>query len=498
VESARDHAEREMTLVKTAMKNIQQQKAAMKTSKRSVLGLAPLFLLVPAFAACEDSSSPPPDNGPSVPGPNTQEPAPVEPACTAPTKGPTLHKDDIAGDETWRADESPHIIDYNVTIRNGRTLTIEPCAEVRIAKGAHIQVAFPGTPNSGTLVAEGTEKRPIKVVGKDGARWSSIMVHAPGTARLAHVTLEGGGGGDFQDSASLVVTGDGVDGADPLVFLDHVTIAKSLGVGAWLKSGATFRPGSRDLTIEESGSDEFPYPIEISEHALDALPTGSYTGNKKDEIFLVPEGGQTSGSGILADSTMHNRGVPYHVGKSQGSSLTIGGRTDKKLVTLTIEPGVTMKFTARSAFKVQHFTNEEPSTAAIKALGTADKPIVFMSAAAVPAAGDWQGLWFGGVPDPSNMIDRVHVEHAGYDCGCILLTCSNIGAFEGAVVLTAQPSKAFITNTTFTNVAGHGITQGYDGSFVDFRPTNNFAGVTGCAQTRPRENVCPTPRPACE
>lgn len=472
----------------------------MKISKRSVLGLVSVLVLVPAFAACEDSSAAPDD--PSVPAPVTSAPTPAPgpapPACTAPTKGPTTHKGDIAADETWRADESPHIIDYNVTIRNGRTLTIEPCAEVRIAKGAHIQVAFPGTPNSGTLVAEGTEKRPIRITGKDGARWSSVMVHAPGTARLAYVTMEGGGGGDFQDHATLLAIGDGVDGADPLVRLDHVTIAKSLGVGAWFKSGATFIPGSRDLTIKESGSDELPYPIEINEHALDALPTGSYIGNAKDEIFLVPEGGQTGGTGILVDSTMHDRGVPYHVGRSQGTSLIIGGRPDKKLVTLTIEPGVTMKFTPRSALKVQHFVNELPSTAAIKANGTADKPIVFMSAADAPAAGDWQGLWFGGVPDPSNALDHVRIEHAGYDCGCILLTCSNIGGYEGAIVFTAQPPKAFITNSKFMNIAGHGVTQGYDGTFIDFRPTNDFGGVTGCAQTRPRQAVCPTPRPACE
>ncbi|HVH43039.1 MAG TPA: hypothetical protein VM925_11870 [Labilithrix sp.] len=464
--------------------------------KTPILGGASALLLL-VCAACEDSSSSSPSPSP-LPSSTGTSPTSPESGCTPPTKGPTFHKGDIASDEVWRADDSPHIIDYNVTIRNGRKLTIEPCAEVELAKGAHLQVAFPGTPNTGSLVAEGTTMRPIHFTGKDGARWSSVMVHAPGTARFAHTTFEGGGGGDFQDGATLVVVGDGVDGVDPLVFLDHVTIARSLGVGAWLQRGASFVPGSRDLTIRESGSSEHPYPIEIGEHALDALPTGNYTGNAKDEILLEPQGGQTAGSGLLADGTMHDRGVPYHVGRSQGSSLIVGGRPDGQLVTLTIEPGVTLRFEPKSAFKVQHTANEKPSTAALKAIGTADKPIVFTSAASSPAPGDWQGLWFGGIPDPSNVIDHVRIENAGSDCGCILSTCSAIAEHEGAIIFTAQPPRAFVTNTTFANIASNAISQGYLGAFVDFRPTNLFEGVAGCVQTRPAMATCPSPRPACD
>jgi hypothetical protein len=192
--------------------------------------------------------------------------------------------------------------------------------------------------------------------------------------------------------------------------------------------------------------------------------------------------------------------VPYQVGRSKEHNLLIGGRTDDKLVTLTIEPGVVLRFTKGSALKVQHFTNLEPSTAALRALGTAAKPIVFTSDSATPAAGDWHGLWFGGVPDASNAIDHVRIEYAGYDCGCILNTCSQISQHEGAIILTAQPPSAFVTNTVFANIAGHGITQGYDGSFIDLKPTNTFEGVSGCAQTRPRDTAtsCPSPRPACE
>lgn len=451
--------------------------------------------------ACESSDggssgSPAPSPGSSSGGP---DPVPVVTCAPVTGKGVT-HTGDVKGNEVWSAADSPHIVTGNVSVRNSLTLTIEPCAEVRVAKGANIQVAFPGTPNTGSLVAEGTAEQPIRIVGDGGARWASLSVHAPGTARLAHVTLEGGGGGDFQEGATLGVYGDSEDGADALVFADHVTIVKSLGTGVLLTRGASFVAGSRDLVVRESGSETNPYPLQIEEHAFDTLPTGKYTGNRIDEILVDPGGGRTAGSGLLADGTLHERGVPYHVGRSKGDSLRIGGRPDGQLVTLTIEPGVVMRFSEGAALAVQHVTNTKPSTAAIRAIGTAEKPIVFTSASSAPKAGDWQGLWFGGFPSATDKLDHVRIEYAGYDCGCILSTCSSIAEHEGAIIFTAQPPSAFVTNTVFANIAGHGITQGYDGSFVDLRPTNAFENVTGCAQTRPRESTttCPSPRPACD
>ncbi len=458
--------------------------------------------------ACESGTeTDPPDTGnpgsPSDPS-NPENPSdpsvPPKPTCTAPTAGPTIHEGgDVGADEVWSANGSPHIVKQNVNVRNGAKLTIEPCAEVRVAKGKTINVAFPITPNTGTLVAKGTETQPIKIVGEEGERWASLSIRAGGTADLAYVTFENGGG-DFQNGATIAAYGDGEDGADALLTVDHVTIKGSLGTGAWLSRGATFGEESRDLVVTGSGSDEAPYPLEIEEHAIDRVPTGSYTGNKKDEILIDPRGGRTAGSGLLEDATLHDRGVPYHVGRSKNHSLLIGGRPDEKLVTLTIEPGVKLRFTEGSALKVQHFTNQKPSTAALRALGTAAKPIVLTSALDAPAPGAWVGVWFGGIPAPSNEIDNVRIEWAGGDCGCILNTCSAITEHEGAVIFTAQPPSAFITNTTFANVAMHAITQGYDGSFVDFRPTNKFEGVSGCEQTRPREasTQCPSPKPACD
>jgi hypothetical protein len=48
------------------------------------------------------------------------------------------------------------------------------------------------------------------------------------------------------------------------------------------------------------------------------------------------EGDGSAASGLTADATLHERGVPYHMGDSEGDYFTIGGGVDGKVVTLTI------------------------------------------------------------------------------------------------------------------------------------------------------------------
>lgn len=459
-------------------------------------------ILAAAFAstACEESTevtpNPTPDGGDS---PSTEADASAPIDCPAPTGGPTMHRDDVEGEQVWTAAGSPHIVTYDVNVRNGAKLTIEPCAEVLVAKGKHINIAYPGSPNiGGTLIAEGTATKPIKFAGQDGARWASIYVSAPGTARLKYVTLEGGGGGDFEDNTTINVLGDGALPADPLLFVDHVTIKNSLGTGLWMQRGSNFVEGSTDLTITGSGGEQSPYPIQIEEHSMDRLPVGKYTGNKVDEILLRAVGA-TDTAGLALDATLHERGVPYHMGKTKLDYFVVGPKDGDLTATLTIEPGIVMRFEAETTLKVQG-SADKPSTGAIRALGTAEKPIVFTSAAASPKAGDWRGLWFGGIPSDKNKLDHVRIEYAGFDCSCVLNSCSNIGTHNGAVILTSQPGSAFITNSVFKEVDGHAVTEGFDGTLVDFRPTNDFQSITGCVQTMPRVVVgaCPNPKPACD
>ena len=457
------------------------------------VALGALFMLTPA---CEEStaSDPSSDIGDGDGGAPAID-------CPAPTAGPTKHEGDVKDGEVWTAAGSPHIVEYDVYVRDGAKLTIEPCAEVRIAKERRISVAAPLSPSTGTLIAEGTATKPIKFTSDGADRWGSVYVAAPGTARFSHVTFENGGGEATERGATLVAVGDDQEPlSDAVLFLDNVTIKKSRGAGIWMQRRSKFITGSKDVTVTESGDDESPYAVEISEHAIDSLPTGKYTGNKTDEILIRTEGDLGAGTGLVDDATLHDRGVPYHMGDGESDSFVIGSTDENKITTLTIEPGVVMKFEPKTAFMVQLYTTEKASNAVVKAQGTAEKPIVFTSASPTPKAGDWRGLWFGGIPQAANVLDHVRIEYAGYDCGCALNTCSAIEESNGAVIFSMQPPSAFITNTVFKEIAGHGITQGFNGTLVNFRPTNTFEGVTECVQTLPSNPSaqCPDPRPACD
>jgi hypothetical protein len=424
-------------------------------------------------------------------------------ACPAPG-APTTHAGgNLTTAETWTAVGSPHVVAGTIYIREGGKLTIEPCAEVLLAANVSINVAQPLSPNMGDLTAMGTAARPIRFVGMGGARWGSIHVITPGKVRLAHVTLEGGGAEMHLDGASLVAQGSlTTTPAAADLFVDHVTIKGSRGAGVALRAAARFAAGSTQLVVERSGDDTFPYPVRINPHAIDGLPDGRYTGNGTDEILIVDEGVNMS-RGLHENATLRDRGVPYHVRTVDQTGLRVGAsRMGAMPATLTIEPGVIMKFEREGALEIEYSAGPQPATGILRAIGTAAKPIVFTSAAATPAAGDWRGLFYGGAISPMNALDHVRVEYAGGDCSCGGPTCSAITDHDGALILSAPPPSAFITNSIFSFSLLHAIHRRYEyeGTTFDFRPTNTFTSNAGCPQTRPvvKGQTCPDPRPMCD
>lgn len=450
------------------------------------------------LAACSgnsDDTLPTPDAGRDAELPD----AAVE-ACPTETSGPTMHAGDIDEDQTWSAETSPHVITGTVRVRSGATLTVAPCAQVQLAANTGIHVAFPGTPNSGALVAEGTERRPIvfESVAAD-VRWDRIYVVAPGTLRLAHATLRAGGGTNSQLGESIMVSGDSALPSDGLVRVDHVTVEGSRGPGLVLEGLAKFQEGSRALTIRGSGEEAHPFPIVLNEHALGSLPDGSYTGNLDDRILIDSD----PIGGLREDSTLHDRGVPYLTSAFEGQNgdFRVEATEGSPPVRLTIEPGVRMEFPRGSALEIGHFTGDGPSLATIVAVGTADKPIVFTSAQAAPAAGDWRGLWFGTVSSAENRLEHVRIEYSGADCGCILLTCdSDVPSYAGALIFSRPPPRMFMSNSTIAHGAANGVVQGYTGTNFDWTASNTMSDLAGCKQTRPFdivEPICPDPRPLC-
>ena len=446
--------------------------------------------LAAPIAACSGSDPADEETAPDT----ERDPETLPSRCFPPTAGPTMHHSGaIEVDETWTADAGPHIVDGFIAVRGGATLTIEPCATVQFTdEYAGLTIAYPGSPTTGSLVAEGEPDATITFEGKDGARWGHVLVEAGGTARLAHLTLDRGGGYDAR-GASLIVHGDGTLPTRRDVLASELTIRRSRGVGVVLDRLGAFADASTGLTVTESGSDDtLPYPVLTDEHGLHTLPRGAYTGNLVDKIHVDPE------SHLAEDATIKDLGVPYLIGTFPEDDFVVGAGSDATPITLRIEPGVRLEMHPGTAFMAEFYTGPFPASGAIVAEGTAEKPIVFTSAAATPAPGDWRGLWFGGVARADNSFRHVRLEHTGADCGCILIGCSAIEGYEGAIIFSEQPPAPFFEDTVIAHASGNGVVLGYRGTVVDVASGITFEDVAGCPQTLPHPGSCPDPLPACQ
>ena len=452
--------------------------------------LLSLFGVAPHFGGCSSSDASPLQGDAAVdPGDDAGTDANVPSTCAPVTGEGTKHSRAAAADETWTAATSPHVVDAALTIAAGRTLTVEPCAVVRL-KGAI------GLLVEGKLLALGAADKPIRIERGDAATaWTSIEARKGSELRLSHVTVEGGGnanGGRPTQSGAFDIRGDQDLATQPIFFADHVTVKGSQSLGVWVREGGGFAPGSTDLAITGGAS----FPISIWGSAAGTLPSGTYTGNATDEIILPAMGGRDD---IKADTTFTDRGVPYRIGgPTGGKSLTVGASGSIPL--LTIAAGVTMRFDKDVRIDVEATSNA--ATGALRAEGTAAKPIVFTSAAAAPAAGDWVGIEFEGTPDPRDKVAFATISYAGgssqvssFDCpGPLSVNFANEGAI---LIIGGKPATAFVTNTTIDHSAGDGIVRGWTGEPVELLATNTFTNVARCNQSfpKPSAGICPNPAP---
>lgn len=439
--------------------------------------------------ACGSSSSDPAP-GTTVPTPDGGAEPVVPSTCAAPTGAGTTHSK-VEGDETWTAAASPHIVDAAATIEEGKTLTLEPCAVVQLKAGIGLLV-------KGQLVGLGAADKPIRIERAEAASaWSNIEVRKGGTLRLAYATVEGGGlanGNTLTGVGMLDIRGDQEAAAQPAFLADHVTLKGSETLGVLLREGGGFAAESKSLTI--TGGKGFP--MSIWGRALRTLPSGTYTGNASDEIIVPASGGRDD---IQEDTILVDLGVPYRIGGATGRGNLIVQSASGKVPLLTIKEGVTLKFEAAGRLTLDQ-SSALVGIGALSVEGTAAKPVIFTSAKASPAAGDWTGIVFEGTPDPRTKINYAKIAYAGGESGISSFGCPSPGApsfanqaaiiFEGGI-----PAAGAITNTTIENSAGEGIVRGWTGAEVDLLTTNTFTGIARCNVTTPKPvaGACPDPAP---
>ncbi len=411
--------------------------------------------------------------------------------CAAPSGAPIEHAGFLASDETWGP--GLHHVRSNVEVRTGVTLTIAPCAVVRLDENASITV----NADAKALHAHGTPTNPIVVEREDaGKAWGNLAVYAPASLDLAYVTLRGGGTTSTPANADFVgatlVSRNQQGAPHDVLAVDHVTVENSNGLGVFLDSTG-FAAGSTDLTVTGAGS----YPVYLGAAFATNLPKGVYAPNGKAAFLLQSCGpaAYLSDNPVLQDATIPERGLPFLVGENADTSIDVGdGRTEHGAATLTIEPGVELRFggpntTAKIRVRAHNVGGISTPQGTLVARGTAEKPIVFTSQNKTPAAGDWMGIYVESGITSSAAIDHAVVEFAGGESTSTGTCVSTVGASnydaDCSVVLwfDAAPPRSFITNTTIRNGKGCGVYRAWKGADVDFTATNTFTALTGCTQS---------------
>jgi hypothetical protein len=462
----------------------------------TVLGLA-------SVAACTGTSSSTPTATPTGDG-GTEAVNPADPTpdeivaggnCPAVSGEGTEHSGIISADEVWTAAGSPHRVTFTLYIR--AKVTIEPCARVIVSPSGGITVG--SNTDVGSLVAKGTstvsgggrDVRPIVFDAEDAAAgWPKLEIDAKGTADLSLVALVNGGAGTNNQIGALVVLGVAGGTSDgPLtrsVAVDRVVVEKSRSYGVNLDGWGTFTEGSDKLWVRKGGGEKYPSAVLIEPGIAATLPKNLVaTDNLANEIRV------STSKAFMRDDTFRAFGVPYHV----MGLLYVNPSTDGAPVTLTVDPGVTVGFEYAAGSGIRMGSSDKRQ-GILQAVGTPSAPIVFTSAKATKAPGDWMSLYFKATPSTGNRIDHAVVEYAGGDSGTNSFGCgpkSNDGAvFIGGTGADATgPGSAFITNTRFENIAGSTvIVSGWtDDAGPNFAPTNTFGGGTpACKVSRPRRS----------
>jgi len=378
---------------------------------------------------------------------------------------------DITTDTTWDLAGSPYIVTSDITIRHSSsgstaTLTIQPGVVVKFQPSTGIFVGRNGYPSNyrGALNAQGSPTESITFTSNNQINdWKGIYFR-PGTddgaTILDYCTIEYGG---QTNNANLYFAS-----ASPTI-INSTIIQNSSGYGIYCSGSSPqltgntisnnnigFYCSSSSPTMDANIiSDNTSYAGEITSNSFPIFTNNIFSGNSPDAINMHGD--------ITANGTLTEPGIPYIV----TSDINIQHSSSTLTATLTIQPGVVVKFQPSTGIFVGRNGYPLNYRGALNAQGTISESILFTSNAPTPAAGDWKGIYFRpGTNDGLTILDYCTVEYAG--------ETNNANMYFNS----ASPVQ-FMNNLTISKGSGYGI-YASNSSFVSHNsniPDNNLGGI---------------------
>jgi hypothetical protein len=247
---------------------------------------------------------------------------------------------------------------------------------------------------------------------------------------------------------------------------------------------AGFTDDSTALAVRGARGDA----MRIELGAAAALPsTLVFSQNARDAVLV-----EQAWSGTLS-TTFVKRSVPYDV----DGALYVQPVEDGAPATLTVEPGVTVRFGSARGSSGIFIGSSDTREGQIVARGTASEPIRFTSAKATPGPGDWMGLYFRHYPVSGTTFEHVTIEYAGGESSAVGFGCGPRDNDASLLILGKRPTEAWVRSSTFRAGGGAtGVVLGWvsDESGPDFVGDNTFEEMPACHISRWRTSsapVCP-------
>ena len=350
----------------------------------------------------------------------------------------TTHCGTINSNETWSNSGNVHVVNCDVTVAPGVTLTIQPGAIVKFSSGISLFV-------QGSLRVLGTNGSPVYL--------TSIKDDAIG----GDTNGDGAGTTPAPGNWSRIEFQDGSDDANSLI--DHAVIRYG---GSCCYSGdyGAVILISASPTIQNTAlvSNAY-YAIRADLNSFPTLVSNTYTNNGINGLAL-------QGGTISSNTSWNMTDTAYFI---------IDDISVENGATLTVNPGAVVKFDNSRSLLVQ---------GALRVLGTAGSPVYLTSGrddavkgdtnndgSTAPSAGDWKHIEFqDGSDDANSLIDHAIIRYGG--------SCCYSGDYGAVTLISASPT---IQNTALVSNAYYAIRADLNSfpTLVGNTYTNN--GINGLA-----------------
>lgn len=342
--------------------------------------------------------------------------------------------EDITTDMTFTTGLT-YTFDGTIRIRNAK-LTFEAGSIIKFTEGSSLEFAYWGD-EWATMDVKGTAELPVLFTsansGPVSGDWAGLHFYkGANECVIDHAIIEYAGSKDTYGSVYIKET--------DITFTNSV-IREAANVGIRLKTEGSFNAfGGNFFTNIDS------YPISVYINNVHTI-TGSNIYETATGIWIEND----EDFSLQGDYYWSDQGVPFY----QEGTIRFGAVGQGSIV--HIAPGTEILFMDDGLWDIAYWGDEY---ATIIAEGIMEEPILFSSASASPAAGDWRGLTFN---------------EGANNCSFKFSTFEFGGANDYHGMVFLKESNVSFLNCEFYYSKYNAITLFQDAYFTDFG-NNTFLG----------------------